>query len=107
MSDSDTIRDAKIDLTCALRSAAAMGFNEGVCNHFSYAIPGTEHFLINPQGVAWDEVVPSDIVTVDVAGNRVAGNRAVEPTAFFIHSRVHRAKPRARCVMHTHIAHAT
>jgi ribulose-5-phosphate 4-epimerase/fuculose-1-phosphate aldolase len=103
----DAVLEAKIDLTCALRSAAQAGLHEGVCNHFSYAVPGTEHFLINPQGVHWDEMVPSDIVTVDVDGNRVAGNRAVEPTAFFIHSRIHRARPRARCVMHTHMPYAT
>jgi ribulose-5-phosphate 4-epimerase/fuculose-1-phosphate aldolase len=105
---SETVEQAKIDLTCALRTAAEMGFSEGVCNHFSYAVPGADaHFLINPQGVHWTEIVPSDIITVDVDGNRVAGNRAVEPTAFFIHSRVHRAKPRARCIMHTHMPYAT
>jgi len=66
-----------------------------------------ETFLINPQGIHWLELVPSDIVTVDAAGNRIAGNRAVEPTAFFIHSRIHRAKPSARCIMHAHMPYAT
>jgi ribulose-5-phosphate 4-epimerase/fuculose-1-phosphate aldolase len=97
---------AKIDLTCALRSAAHMGMHEGVCNHFSYALDDA-HFLINPQGVHWEEVVPSDIVMVDAAGNRIAGNRSVEPTAFFIHSRIHRARPSARCIMHAHMPYAT
>ena len=85
------IEQDKIDLTCTLRAAAEMGMHEGVCNHFSYAVD-SETFLINPQGIHWLELVPSDIVTVDAKGNRIAGNRAVEPTAFFIHSRVHRAK---------------
>jgi len=44
---------------------------------------------------------------VDAKGNRIAGNRAVEPTAFFIHSRIHRAKPSARCIMHAHMPYAT
>lgn len=101
-----TMEQDKIDLTCALRSAAAMGLHEGVCNHFSYAVDA-ETFLINPQGIHWLELVPSDIVTVDSAGNRIAGNRAVEPTAFFIHSRIHRAKPTARCIMHAHMPYAT
>ena len=96
----------KIDLTCTLRAAAEMGLHEGVCNHFSHALDGNT-FLINPQGIQWSEMVPSDIVTVDAAGNRVAGNRAVEPTAFFIHSRIHRAKPQARCIMHAHMPYAT
>ena len=100
------IEQDKIDLTCALRSAAEMGLHEGVCNHFSYAVD-QETFLINPQGVHWLELVPSDMVTVDAKGNRIAGNRAVEPTAFFIHSRIHRAKPSARCIMHAHMPYAT
>jgi len=101
-----SIEQDKIDLTCALRSAAAMGLHEGVCNHFSYAVD-QQTFLINPQGLHWLELVPSDIVTVDANGNRIAGNRAVEPTAFFIHSRIHRAKPQARCIMHAHMPYAT
>jgi ribulose-5-phosphate 4-epimerase/fuculose-1-phosphate aldolase len=100
------IEQDKIDLTCALRSAAEMGLHEGVCNHFSYAVD-SQTFLINPQGIHWQEMAPSDIVTVDAAGNRIAGNRSVEPTAFFIHSRIHRAKPAARCIMHAHMPHAT
>jgi ribulose-5-phosphate 4-epimerase/fuculose-1-phosphate aldolase len=111
MSDTEAVKQAKIDLTCALRTASAMGLSEGICNHFSYRVPGgdegPEHFLINPQGVYWAEMVPSDIVTVDVNGNRVAGNRPVEPTAFFIHSRVHRHKKNTRCVMHTHMPYTT
>ena len=101
-----SIEQDKIDLTCALRASAEMGLHEGVCNHFSYAVDG-ETFLINPQGIHWLELVPSDIVTVDAGGNRIAGNRAVEPTAFFIHSRIHRAKPSARCIMHAHMPYAT
>jgi len=100
------IENNKVDLACALRAAAEMGLHEGVCNHFSYAVDA-QTFLINPQGIHWLELVPSDIVTVDAAGNRIAGNRAVEPTAFFIHSRIHRAKPSARCIMHAHMPYAT
>jgi ribulose-5-phosphate 4-epimerase/fuculose-1-phosphate aldolase len=102
----DTTLEAKIDLTAALCMAAQLGFQEGVCNHFSYALSasGDEGApLINPQGVHWSAIVPSDTVTVDVDGNRLDGRRTVEPTAFFIHSCVHRAKRNARCVLHTHM----
>jgi ribulose-5-phosphate 4-epimerase/fuculose-1-phosphate aldolase len=110
MTPQEAILQAKIDLTAALRTAAQLGLHEGVCNHFSYAIQGDsapELFLINPQGVHWSDMLPSDIVTVNVDGNRIDGHRQVEPTAFFIHSRVHRAKPTARCIMHTHMPYAT
>jgi ribulose-5-phosphate 4-epimerase/fuculose-1-phosphate aldolase len=104
----DPLREAKIDLTCALRWAARYNLHEGVCNHFSVVVPGRDdRFLINPQGLHWLEVTPGDIVTVDVDGNVIEGRHRVEPTAFYIHSRIHRAKPQARCVLHTHMPYAT
>jgi ribulose-5-phosphate 4-epimerase/fuculose-1-phosphate aldolase len=101
-------RAARLDLVCALRSAERLGLAEGVCNHCSLAVPGKPgQFLINPQGLHWSEVVPDDLVTVDADGNHIAGTHSVEPTAFFIHGRIHRASPRAQCVLHTHMPHAT
>jgi ribulose-5-phosphate 4-epimerase/fuculose-1-phosphate aldolase len=50
-------RLARIDLTAALRSASRLGLGEGICNHFSLAMPGKPgHFLINPQGLHWSEI---------------------------------------------------
>ncbi len=101
---------ARIDLTAALRSAARLGLHEGVCNHFSLAVPdydGVAAFLINPQGVHWEDIVPSDLVIVDSAGNTLEGKHNVEPTAFFIHGRIHQAKKNAVCIMHTHMPYAT
>ncbi len=99
---------ARIDLTCALRSASRVGLGEGICNHFSLALPSTPgQFLINPQGLHWSEITPTDLVVVDAQGQKIAGKHPVEPTAFFIHSAIHRGNPRAACVMHTHMPYAT
>ena len=38
----DVLRQARIDLAAALRAAALHGFNEGIDNHFSYAVPGSD-----------------------------------------------------------------
>jgi ribulose-5-phosphate 4-epimerase/fuculose-1-phosphate aldolase len=101
-------REARRDLVCALRSAARLGLAEGVCNHFSLALPARPgQFLINPQGLHWSEVTPADLVIVDGDGKHVSGRHTVEPTAFFIHGRIHRASPRAQCVLHTHMPYAT
>ena len=100
--------EARRDLVAALRSAERLGLSEGVCNHFSLALPGKRgRFLINPQGLHWSEVTPADLVVVDGAGNHISGKHTVEPTAFFIHGRIHRANPRAQCVLHTHMPYAT
>ncbi|MEO7728452.1 MAG: aldolase, partial [Burkholderiales bacterium] len=96
------------DLVCALRSAERLGLAEGVCNHFSLAVPAQPgRFLVNPQGLHWSEVTPADLVVVDRDGRHVSGKHAVEPTAFFIHGCIHRANPRAQCVLHTHMPYAT
>jgi ribulose-5-phosphate 4-epimerase/fuculose-1-phosphate aldolase len=100
--------EARIDLAAALRWANRLGFGEGICNHFSMEIPGRPgHFLINPQGLHWSEVTPGDLVVVNASGRKVTGRHGVEPTAFFIHGAMHRSKPSARCVMHTHMPYAT
>ena len=62
----DPVTQARIDLTTALRAAARHGLNEGVCNHFSMTVPGREDlFLVNPQGLHWSEITPSDLVMAD------------------------------------------
>jgi ribulose-5-phosphate 4-epimerase/fuculose-1-phosphate aldolase len=104
----DSIAQARIDLSAALRSAARLGLNEGICNHFSLAVPGaTDRFLINPQGLHWSEITPADLVMTDAEGNIIEGKHPVEATAFFIHGRLHLGKPNARCVLHTHMPYAT
>ena len=108
MAKPDPAITARLDLVAALRWAERLGFAEGICNHFSLALPGKPgHFLINPQGLHWSELTPADLVVVDGEGNPVAGRHRVEPTAFFIHGAIHRAHSRAHCVLHTHMPYAT
>jgi ribulose-5-phosphate 4-epimerase/fuculose-1-phosphate aldolase len=98
--------EARAELACALRAADEFGFGEGVCNHFSLALPDGR-ILINPQGVHWREMQPDDLVLLDAEGRQIDGRFPVEPTAFFIHGAVHRRVPQAACVLHTHMPHAT
>ncbi|MBV8193655.1 MAG: aldolase [Alphaproteobacteria bacterium] len=108
----DPVTQARIDLTAALRWAVRHGLNEGVCNHFSMAVPkavrGREDlFLVNPQGLHWSEITPSDLVMVDYGGKVIEGRHRVEASAFFIHGRLHAGNPRAQVVLHTHMPYAT
>lgn len=101
------VRALRADLALALRAAAHHGLGEGVCNHFSLALPQQpDWFLLNPRGLHWSEVRAHDIVLVDAAGRKLAGVHEVEPTAMFIHAAVHRIAGKA-CVMHTHMPYAT
>lgn len=101
------IAPLRADLALALRAAAHHGLGEGICNHFSVALPdGSDRFLLNPRGLHWSEVGADDIVLVDGDGAVLAGRHAVEPTAMFIHAAVHRIA-RQPVVMHTHMPYAT
>lgn len=104
----DPIRAARVELAAAYRLAARFGFNEGIDNHFTLMVPGArDRFLLNAFGLHWSEVTASNLIAVDFDGHVVEGRGEAEATAYFIHSRIHRAHPRARCVLHTHMPYAT
>ncbi|MEE2933462.1 MAG: aldolase [Pseudomonadota bacterium] len=96
----------RIDLAAAFRWAVRHELHEGICNHFSYAV-GDNKFLINRWGLHWSEITASNILLADYDGHVLEGNGTVEPTAFFIHSRVHLARPEAVCALHTHQPYTT
>ena len=103
----EAILPLREDLALALRAAAAQGLSEGVCNHFSVAVPGrADWFLLNPRGLHWSEVQAPDIVMCNAAGEQLAGRHPVEPTAMFIHAAVHRIAQKT-VVLHTHMPYAT
>ena len=101
-------RTARIELAAAFRGAALYGLHEGIANHFSLALPGRDdRFLLNPFGVHWTEITATDLLTLDTDGRTIDGDGEAELTAFQIHVGVHRAHADARCVLHTHMPHAT
>lgn len=105
--DLDAERHARDDLLACLHGAVIHDFHEGIDNHFSLAIPGSvDRFLLNPYGGHWSELRADDLLLIDGAGN-VIGDGEAETTAFFLHSRLHRARPDARCVLHAHMPYAT
>ncbi len=105
--DDAQVHRLRADLALALRAAAHHGLSEGVCNHFSVALPdASQRFLINPRGLHWSEVTAADTVLVDAEGRVLDGRHPVEPTAMFIHAAVHQLAGHA-VVLHTHMPFAT
>jgi ribulose-5-phosphate 4-epimerase/fuculose-1-phosphate aldolase len=100
-------RAARIDLAAAFHIAVRMDLHEGVCNHFSLMLPDGKRFLLNRYGLHWSEVTASNLLALDADGNVLEGEGEFEKTAFYIHSRIHLANPRAACVLHTHMPYAT
>ena len=106
--DGAALRRLRVDLAACFRMAARHGLQEGICNHFSAVVPDRpDLFLVNPYGLAFAEITASSLLLCDFEGNVLEGEGAPEATAFYIHARLHRAKPRARAAFHTHMPHAT
>lgn len=106
--ENSAVWQARVDLAACFRMAANLGMEEGICNHFSAVVPGfDEFFIVNPFGLAFDEIRASDLIICDFEGNVVLGDRPPEITAYYIHARVHKNLPRARVAFHTHMRYAT
>ena len=100
-------RAMRVDLAAAFRLAVRLDLHEGVCNHFSVMLPDGKRFLLNRYGLHWSEVSAGNLLSLDAEGKVLAGEGEYEKTAFYIHSRIHLANPRATCVLHTHMPYAT
>jgi ribulose-5-phosphate 4-epimerase/fuculose-1-phosphate aldolase len=97
-------RRLRIDLAATYRLAYLHGWTDVIYTHISVRVPGPEHhFLINPFGLAFDEITASSLVKIDMDGNKVSESPyPVNGAGFVIHSAVHMSRPDAQCVMHLH-----
>ena len=93
----------RVDLAAAYRLVAHFRWDDLVFTHITAKIPGTEHFLINPYGLMFDEITASSLVKIDIQGKVLQETPfPINPAGFVIHSAVHSARHDAQCVMHTH-----
>lgn len=92
------------ELAAAYRMFAHMGWDDLIFTHLSVRIPGPEHhFLLNPYNLTFDEVCASNLIKVDMSGEKVTQTPHVtNPAGFVIHSALHMAREDAQCVMHLH-----
>lgn len=99
----------RVDLAAAFRWAARLDMHEAVANHFSLAVneSGTQ-FLINANQIHFSKVKASNLLLLDALDREsLSGPDAPDPTAWGLHSSLHRICPHARCAMHVHSTYAT
>ncbi|AKC71402.1 class II aldolase/adducin family protein [Pandoraea oxalativorans] len=101
---SDEERQVRIDLAACYRLVALNGWDDLIYTHISAMVPGEPgHFLINPFGLAFDEVTASNLVKITMDGEIVGeSEHPVNVTGFALHGAVHAARTDAVCVMHLH-----
>ena len=69
----DAEREARQQLAACYRVFDHLGWTELIYNHITLRIPGEEGaFLINPYGLHFSEVRASNLVKIDIDGNRLA-----------------------------------
>jgi ribulose-5-phosphate 4-epimerase/fuculose-1-phosphate aldolase len=101
---SEDERKTRIELAACYRLAQRNGWDELIYNHISARVPGLDHhFLINPFGLAFEEVTASNLIKVDLDGTIIGESPyPINAAGFTIHSAVHAARPEIGCVMHLH-----
>ncbi len=94
----------RVDLAATYRLVHHYGWDDMIFTHISARVPGPEHhFLINPYGLLFDEITASNLVKIDLDGNKVEESPyPVNPAGFTIHSAIHAAREDAHCVIHLH-----
>jgi ribulose-5-phosphate 4-epimerase/fuculose-1-phosphate aldolase len=94
----------RVQLAAAYRIADHLGWSELIYTHISMRVPGPEHhFLINPYGLRFDEVMASSLVKINEHGEPVGQQQyTANKAGFIIHSAIHMARPDAQCVWHMH-----
>ena len=96
--------ETRVDLAAGFRLVDLYGWSDMLATHLSARIPGpSDHFLINPMGVLFEEMTASDLIKLDIDGNILSDtSRSVNPAGYTIHSAIHIGRKDAGCVMHTH-----
>jgi ribulose-5-phosphate 4-epimerase/fuculose-1-phosphate aldolase len=99
---------ARVDLAAAHRLAIMHGLYEGMCNHLTFRIPGTDNgYYQIPFGLHWSEVTASCFMEVGYDRTLLAGDREIEDSCYYIHAPMHQMLPRAVAVFHTHMPFAS
>jgi len=93
-------------LAAVYRLIDLYGWTQGIYNHVTARVSqDTEHFLLNPFGMMYNEVTASSLVKVNMQGETVeegTTNFGVNQAGFMLHSAIHAARPDIKCVIHLH-----
>lgn len=99
---------ARVDLAAAHRMCVMNGLHEGIFNHLTFRVPGTDdRYYQIPFGTHWSEVNASCFMEVNWDGELVRGEGEVERSCYAIHAPIHRKLERAGAVFHTHMPFAS
>lgn len=96
--------DLRVNLAAAFRIAQHLGWNDGATNHITARLSeAPDQFLMNPQGIGFDEMTASSLVRVDLSGRIIHDiGLSPGPAGLNFHSAILAARPDINCTMHIH-----
>ncbi len=77
------------------------GLTVGTWGNISVRDPETGFIYLSPSGMAYHEILPDDIVVMDLNQNLIDGHRVVSIEKL-VHLAIYRARPDVNAIMHTH-----
>lgn len=92
-------------MAAAFRHWSREGYVEGMSGHISIRDPEFPNaFWTNPLGVHFGLLTVGDMILVNLDGEVIGGSRTKPPNTagFLIHAAVHKARPDAHAVCHSH-----
>jgi len=99
-------KQLRCKLAAVYRLIDLHGWTQGIYNHVTARVSqDTEHFLLNPFGMMYNEVTASSLVKVNMQGEVVeegTTNFGVNQAGFMLHSAIHAARPDIKCIVHLH-----
>lgn len=87
------------------RTAAQQGYVLASGGNLSARLPGSDTFLVTASGVWFDQLSPSDFVTMDLAGELV-GDSPRPSSEWKLHQRTYRERDDINAVVHLHPQYA-
>jgi L-fuculose-phosphate aldolase len=94
------VQELRVELIETAKRALSDGLIWGSAGNFSVRDPQTGNILITPSGVEYTNMLPADIVTLDLDGEKLEGK--LQPsTEAPVHCAVYRARPDVEAIVHT------
>jgi ribulose-5-phosphate 4-epimerase/fuculose-1-phosphate aldolase len=92
----------KLALACRILGEEGQGAI--TLGHVSLRVPGEDKVLMKPFGLGFEEIRPSDLVVLDLEGNKLDGPHPPHGERF-IHTEILKARHEVQSVIHTLLCH--
>ncbi|GMN88876.1 class II aldolase/adducin family protein [Francisella sciaenopsi] len=95
--------EVRVKLAAAYRAVYYLGYEQSIFAHISARVPNEDAILLNPFGLAFDEITASSLVKVNSKKEIVIDNGyGLNEAGWNIHSGVLFSKPNINCALHLH-----